>query len=459
MITVQTDYEHAPSRVSRSNPFLRRLTAATGGGMFLDGYVFAALAAVIAGHSFTHDLGLSAFELGLISSSTLIGTVIGGPVIGYVTDRVGRKPMFLMDICGFLACSLLMLTVTAAWEVVVLGLILGAVIGGDYSIGSPLLGEFTPARKRGSYLSILEILWNVGYVVSFFIGFLVLSAFPDAWRFVLAGPAIPAAIILLLRHGLPESPRWLLSKGRTEEAHAIIAQLPPGVDVSTFTLEDVQKTRWTTLFRKEYVSRTIFCSVFWICIVIPYFALSFFQAEVLSIIGLQNPVVGALIGTIIALIGATTGWFLIDRVGRRFILIMPMFVTFAFLMLVALNKVLNLSVGVTVVAFFGYLFFYGIMSILPGVYPLEVFPTSVRTSGMGFSAAMSRVGAAIGTFLLPVVLVGFGLSAVLFGLAAVCLIGGITSVFLAPETAGKELTETGALTVVNAKKMNRSAAR
>ena len=287
----------------------------------------------------------------------------------------------------------------------------------------------------------------------------MLSAFPDAWRFVLAGPAIPAAIILLLRHGLPESPRWLLSKGRTEEAHAIIAQLPPGVDVSTVTLEDVQKTRWTTLFRKEYVSRTIFCSVFWICIVIPYFALSFFQAEVLSIIGLQNPVVGALIGTIIALVGATTGWFLIDRVGRRFILIMPMFVTFAFLMLVALNKVLNLSVGVTVVAFFGYLFFYGIMSILPGVYPLEVFPTSVRTSGMGFSAAMSRVGAAIGTFLLPVVLVGFGLSVVLFGLATVCLIGGITSVFLAPETAGKELTETGALTVVNAKKMNRSAAR
>ncbi|WP_248761115.1 MFS transporter [Pseudarthrobacter sp. SSS035] len=141
--------------------------------------------------------------------------------------------------------------------------------------------------------------------------------------------------------------------------------------------------------------------------------------------------------------GAAVGWLLIDRVGRRLILIVPMFATCVFLVLVALNKVLDMSVGVTVTAFFGYLFFYGIMSILCGVYPLEVFPTSVRTSGMGFAAAMSRVGAATGTFLLPIVLASFGLNVVLFGLAAVCLIGGVTAFFMAPETAGKELTETG----------------
>ncbi|WP_427008562.1 MFS transporter [Pseudarthrobacter sp. H2] len=444
-MSTQTHNEVNLHQNRQSNAFLRRLTGATGGGMFLDGYVFAAIAAVIAGGTFTGDLGLSAVDLGLISSSTLVGTTIGGPVIGYLTDVFGRKPMFLVDILTFLTCSLLMFTVTDVWQIVALGLVLGMAIGGDYSIGSPLLGEFTPASKRGNYLGILEILWNVGYVLSFLVGYLVLHAFPQAWHFILASPAIPAIIILLLRHGLPESPRWLLSKGRTAEAHAVIAQLPPHQQAMNFTLESVEKTRWTTLFSKAYIGRTVFCCIFWICIVIPYFALVFFQSEVLSVLGLENPVIGALIGTCIALVGAAVGWALIDKVGRRLILIVPMFATFAFLTLVALNKVLDLSVGVTVTAFFGYLFFYGIMSILCGVYPLEVFPTSVRTSGMGFAASMSRVGAAAGTFLLPVVLASFGLNVVLFGLAAICLIGGIVALTMAPETAGKELTETGSV--------------
>jgi putative MFS transporter len=439
----QTTQVLTQTRGRQSNAFLGRLTAATGGGMFLDGYIFAAIAAVIAGGLITHDLGLSSIDLGLISSATLIGTVIGGPIIGYLTDMFGRKPMFIVDVCAFLICSLLMLAVTTVWQIVVLGIILGMAIGGDYSIGSPLLGEFTPAHKRGSYLGLLEILWNVGYVVSFLVGFLVLREYPHAWHIVLASPAIPAAIILLLRHGLPESPRWLLSKGRIAEAQAVIAQLPDYEESSTFGLEEAEKTRWTMLFSKAYVGRTVFCCTFWVCIVIPYFALVFFQSDVLAVIGLKDPIVGALIGTCVALVGASVGWFILDRVGRRLSLIIPMFATFGFLTLVALNKVLGLSVGLTVTAFFGYLFFYGIMSILPGVYPLEVFPTSIRTSGMGFAASMSRIGAAAGTFLLPLVLARFGLNVVLFGLAAVCLFGGVMAIFMAPETAGKELTETG----------------
>lgn len=431
------------SASNSSNGFLARLTAATGGGMFLDGFVFAAIAAVIAQGTFTHDLALSSSMLGLVSASTLIGTVIGGPLIGYLTDAVGRKPMFILDLCIFLVCALLMLFVTAAWEIVILGVFLGMAIGGDYAIGSPLLGEYTPARKRGYYLGLLEILWNVGYVLSFLIGYLVLSAFPQAWHFVLASAAIPAAVILLLRHGLPESPRWLLAKGRTEEAQQVLAQ--SGLTEQSLEYKDEleDETKWTTLFEPEYISRTIFSCVFWICIVIPYFALTFFQSDVLRTIGMTNAVVGALIGTCVALIGATVGWFLIDRVGRRIILIVPMFATATFLAVVALNKILHLSIAITIICFFGYLLFYGVMSILPGVYPLEVFPTSVRTSGMGFSAAASRVGAAAATFVLPIGLSAFGLSPVLFALAGVCLIGGITSLALAPETAGKSLSETG----------------
>lgn len=438
--------------------FLRRLTAATGGGMFLDGFVFATLAAVIAGTAFAKELGLTPLTLGLISSSTLFGTMIGGPLLGYVTDRIGRKPMFMIDICVFLGASLAMFFVTAPWEIIALGVLLGMVIGGDYSIGSPLLGEFTPARNRGRYLAILEILWNVGYVVAFFIGFVILSLAPEAWRFVLASSAVPAGIILLLRHGLPESPRWLIGKGRPAEAEKVLEDLGVSMaDAAGYLAEPEEKTKWRVLFSKAYVGRTAFAALFWVCIVVPYFALTFFQADVLRTLGITNAVVAALLGTIIALIGAATGWYLIDKVGRRPLVILPMFVCGGALIIVALGDVFAFPTAVNVVCFFGYLYFYGIMSILCGVYPLEVFPTSVRTSGLGLSSGFSRVGAAIATFLVPIGFASLGLAPVLIILGAVSLFGGVISVILAPETARKDLTKTGAVRVIDAKAMGQDA--
>ncbi|PDQ34945.1 MAG: hypothetical protein B5766_08595 [Candidatus Lumbricidophila eiseniae] len=437
--------------------FLRRLTAATGGGMFLDGFVFATIAAVIAGTAFTKELGLTPVTLGLISSATLVGTMIGGPLIGYLTDIVGRKPMFIVDLCIFLGASLAMFLVTEPWQIIALGVILGMAIGGDYAIGSPLLGEFAPARNRGRYLSVLEILWNVGYVTAFFLGLVVLTLAPEAWRFVLASSAIPAGLILMLRHGLPESPRWLIGKGRRAEADKVFAELGMDPARAGYLDEPEAKTRWRTLFSRAYIGRTAFTSLFWVCIVIPYFALTFFQSEILDTLGIENPIVAALLGTMIALIGAATGWYLIDKVGRRPLLIIPMFVCGTALTVVALGDLLAFPVLINVVCFFAYLFFYGIMGILCGVYPLEVFPTSVRTSGLGLASGFSRVGAAIATFLVPIGFATFGLVPVLLILAGVSVFGGVISLILAPETARKNLTDTGAVSVVDAKRMGKIA--
>lgn len=434
--------EHHTAR--RRRRFLRRLTAATGGGMFIDGFVFACIAVVVAGQTFRRDLDITPLWLSMISASTLVGTIAGGPVIGHLTDRVGRRRMFTFDLLLFLAASVLMYVVIAPWQIVALGVVLGFAVGGDYAIGSPLLGEFAPAENRGSYLGLLEILWNVGYVAAFFVGFLITRADPDAWRWVLSLGAVPAAVVLALRHGLPESPRWLISQGRRDEAEEIlVTHLGIAPESAEFADEPAQEDSgaFRTLFHRDYVARTLFCCVFWVCIVLPYFALTFFQADILTTIGVSDPLFTAVFGTCVALVGASLGWWLIDRVGRRGILISPMFVTGAALAVVAFHA--YLPHAVTVCCFFLYLFAYGVMSILPGVYPLEVFPTSVRTTGMGVSAAASRIGAAVGTFLLPLFLTEFGLTTTLLLTAGVCMVGGITSVLLAPETSGRSLTRTG----------------
>jgi MFS transporter, putative metabolite transport protein len=111
-----------------------------------------------------------------------------------------------------------------------------------------------------------------------------------------------------------------------------------------------------------------------------------------------------------------------------------------FLYLVSLDT--HLPVAVAAFCFFGYLFSYGIMSILPGIYPEEVFPTSVRSAGVGVATAASRAGAAVGTFALPHILNAWGLPALMIIMGTVSLIGAITSYSWAPETNGRALTET-----------------
>lgn len=424
----------------KARRFLRRLTAATGGGMFIDGFVFATFAAALAGRA-VDTLRVSSLWESLISSSVLIGTFFGGIALGYVTDRIGRKPMFTIDLSVFLGCSVLLFFVAAPWQIFALGLVMGLAVGADYSIGSPLLGEFTRAGHRGNFLGVLEILWNVGYVVAYLIGYAINSYAPGAWRVILVASAVPAVICLVMRHGLPESPRWLASKGRREEAMEIMRTAMGTDRPGDLANEEEAKTSWKVLFTRDYLRRTIFAGTFWSAIVLPYFALTFFQPDILRVLGLGGAsLLGALLGTIVALGGATTGWYLVDRVGRRKILIPPMFGCAVFLLFAALYAHLPTAVGA--LCFFGYLFSYGIMSILAGILPEEVFPSSVRASGVGVATAMSRIAAAFGTFLLPLVQDAFGTPVVLLFMAAVSAAGGVLSWFWAPETNGRELTET-----------------
>jgi MFS family permease len=303
------------------------MTAATGGGMFIDGFVFATFAAAMAGRA--HDeLRVTALWESLISASVLVGTFFGGLFLGYVTDRIGRRPMFTIDLSVFLACAVLIYFVQESWQVFAIGLVMGLAVGADYSIGSPLLGEFAQARNRGNRLGLLEIMWNVGYVVAYMVGYAINTYEPGAWRFILAASAVPAIICLIMRHGLPESPRWLISKGRREEALAILRDQMEIADPGDVVEEEETGTRWGLLFSKDYLRRTVFACTFWSAIVMPYFALTFFQPTILRTLGLgDSALLGALLGTIIALVGATIGWYLVDRVlvpaggGRRDLLL------------------------------------------------------------------------------------------------------------------------------------------
>jgi len=428
----------------KARRFLAKLTLVTGGGMFIDGYVFAVIGITLALAPFTHDLGVSTLWSSWISSATLIGIFLSAFICGRLTDRYGRRGLFIADLATFAVAAVVMFFVQTALEMFVLALIMGFAVGADYAIGSPLVSEFAPSNLRGKLTSTLQIAWNVGYVIAYLIGYFITKSNPGAWRWILLSACVPAVLALLGRIGLPESPRWLVSKGRKDEAEKVLKDhLDWNLESQDFGEEAVVQAPVRDLFTRAQTARTIFACAFWICLVLPYFGIIFFQPEVLKALnvvgtGTGATIFAALIGTIVALVGVTIGVFLVERVGRRKLLIGPLWVCGAALIVVAFDNAL--PSGLIAVCFFLYLFSYGIASMLCGVYPMELFPTTLRTTGVGFASSMSRVGAAAGTFLFPYLL-RWSVSVSMIVMAIVCIIGAIMSQIMAPETKGKTLTE------------------
>ncbi|NLU74044.1 sugar porter family MFS transporter [Streptomyces sp. HNM0575] len=416
-----------------------KLKLATQIGEGLDGYVIGGIGLALT--ALTADLHLSTLEEGLVGASPLIGIFVGGPFLGWLADRMGRRPLFLCDMLIFLIGSVLQFFVTDGAQLFIVRLIMGIAIGGEYAIGAPLLSEYAPSRGRGRLLASLEISWYVGYALATVVGAL-LAGVEGGWRWSLASSALIAAVCLTLRGGIPESARWLLSRGRRSEAEALIARYGIEVDVDGELAEGRQSMErrqgaLRALFTRRHIRSTVFAGTFWACLVLPYFAISTFWGPVFEALGMgDNAAAALLVYSFTAVAGVTAGCLVVDRIGRRRLLIPPFWITAAGLALVA---VWPESTFVIVAGFLFFIFLNAASSALTAVYPLEVFPTSVRTTGVGFATAMSRVGAAVGTFLLPMGLDRFGVEFVLLTGAGVLALGGVVSHFLAPETTDLDL--------------------
>ena len=429
----------ATARETRS--FLRRVTLATAWGEGLDGFDLGIISVVIV--YITTQLDITPSWAGLIGASSLVGIFVGAPVFGYLTDRFGRRRLFTLDLVIFLVAGVLQAFAQSGWQLFALRLVLGLAIGAEYAIGAPMLAEFVPARGRGSRLALLEVCWYLGFLLSVLVGY-SLIALGVNWRWILASSAVPALVTLLLRIGLPESPRWLLSRGRTAEARRVVRQhLGDGYfDTEGFAEESSQRAGLRMLFAKGVRGKTIFVCAFWACLVAPYFAIFTFAPQVLRSLQLSDDWAGTIAVNGLAALGAVAGLYIVERFGRRQMLIGPFWISAAALFVVGFW--VHAPALVIVLAFGIYAFCNAVSGDLTAVYPAEVFPTEVRTSGVGLASAASRVGAAIGTWLLPIGIASIGVGPCMIIGGVICVVGAVLSHTMAPETAGRTLTDTGA---------------
>ncbi|GGI76846.1 MFS transporter [Pseudarthrobacter scleromae] len=410
------------------------------GGMLLDGYILGIVGPVSS--AMADELQLSPLWEGLIVAAALLGILAGSPLGGWAADKWGRKPLFTFDIALFTVASAMQFFIDSPVLLLVARLLMGIAIGIEYSVGWPLMGEFSPTRLRGRLLGAMNIAWYGGFMMAYLIGYLLNEYTEIGWRFILGTSTFLALLLFIARLGMPESPRWLFSVGRRDEARLLAQKYLPDDALSDLEHEDVRKGSFAMLFSRQYWRSTLFISGFWFCAVAPYFAIATFADSVLHQYGLAGGLAGGVGLSAVALAGVVITFFLIDKLGRRVLTVPTQWLCAVVLAVIGIWG--GAPPAVVLVLFLVFSFFNAGYTTLTGVYPAEIFPTEIRGIGTGFATSISRIGAFVGTFLMPLAIENLGTSTTMLIAAAVAFAGAGLSQWLAPETKGMSLTEAAA---------------
>ncbi|MBM7341950.1 MFS transporter [Pantoea coffeiphila] len=428
------------------NGFHQLMTVRAGGGWILDGYVLSIIGVAIV--QFSGYLHLDSFWQGLVAASAMFGTFFSGFLGGWLTDKVGRQRLFFVGPILFILGSIGTFWTESGVMLFFLRFLIGVGVGLEYPVAGSLLTEFLPQKNRGPRLAGLTILWFAGAALAYIVGNAILAhGGDDAWRYVLASPAVLGVALFLIRLGTPESPRWLVSKGRLAEAEQIIKK----VYGATFSLANLpkeseeQKVSIRTLLNAGYGKRMLFVAVFWSAAVVPMFAVYSFAPVVLQALNLKGEwaSMGSVIITLLFVVGCIIATRLIDTMGRRKLIIHSFL--WSSLALLGLGAASHGSEMLVLALFGAYAVFIGGAQVLELVYPNELFPTEVRAFAVGMGSSLSRIGSAAGTWLVPYSLATLGIGHTMYAAAAVSVLGLLVSVWLAPETKGMTLEKAASL--------------
>lgn len=428
------------------NNFHQLMSLRAGGGWILDGYILSIIGVVIV--QFSQSLQLDSFWQGMVAASAMLGTFFSGFLGGWLTDRIGRRRLFFVGPVLFIVGSLGSLWVESGIALFILRFLVGIGVGLEYPVAGSLLTEFLPQKHRGRRLAALTIMWFAGAALSYMVGNFILARGGDeAWRIVLASSAVLGLLLLIVRLGTPESPRWLVSKGRLAEAESIIKKVyGPSFSLANMPEQALEaKVSLVDLVRSGYGKRMLFVAVFWSAAVVPMFAVYSFAPVVLQALNLKGDWAsyGSVLITLLFVVGCIVATRLIDSLGRRPLIIHSFL--WSTLALLGLGLFSDGSEILVLVLFGAYALFIGGAQVLELVYPNELFPTEIRAFAVGMGSSLSRIGAAAGTWLVPISLQGIGIGNTMLIAALVSLTGLVVSVWLAPETRGMTLETAASL--------------
>ncbi|HDR7377967.1 TPA: MFS transporter [Bacillus toyonensis] len=359
------------------------------------------------------DWGLSTQEMGWIGSINSIGMAVGALLFGILSDKIGRKSVFIITLLLFsIGSGLTALTTTLAMFLV-LRFLIGMGLGGELPVASTLVSESVEAHERGKIVVLLESFWAGGWLIAALISYFVIPKY--GWEVAMVLSAVPALYALYLRWNLPDSPRF----ERVEKRPSVIENI---------------KSVWSGEYRKA----TIMLWILWFCVVFSYYGMFLWLPSVMVLKGfsLIKSFQYVLIMTLAQLPGYFTAAWFIERLGRKFVLVTYLIGTAcsAYLFGVA-DSLTVLIVAGMLLSFFN----LGAWGALYAYTP-EQYPTAIRGTGAGMAAAFGRIGGIIGPLLVGYLVAAQASLSLIFTIfCGSILIGAFAVVILGQETKQREL--------------------
>ncbi|MDV6285335.1 sugar porter family MFS transporter [Rhodococcus jostii] len=407
------------------------------------------------------DLQLTSFTEGLVVSILIFGAAIGALIGGRMSDRFGRRHNILVlaiiFMIGTIGCVL-----SPTWEVLALfRFILGLAVGGASATVPVYLSEISPTERRGSVVSRNEVMIVVGQFAAFVINAIIFNIWGEhenVWRFMLLVAVIPAIFLFAGMLRMPESPRWLMSQDRHDEALAVLLQVR-SPERARAELEEVR-----ALAEEEKLSQTggaADLSVKWIRrLIFIGVGLGVFQqatginsvmyygTQLLGDAGFSSnaAIVANTLNGLFSVLGVLTGVALINRIDRRKMLLGGFTLTTTFHVLVGLSAFLlpDGTLKAYLILTFVVLFVFSMQATIgPLVWLMlsEIFPLKIRSFAIGVCIFALWIANAVVALLFPPVVAALGIGATFFifaGLGVLALVFIKTQV---PETRGRSLEE------------------
>jgi len=423
----------------------RALWAATL-GMFLDGFDLSILA--IALLPLTSQWQPSPADVGTLMAMALLGSLVGGVLGGWVTDRFGRQRLLLPNVALYLLGALIS-AVSPDLEILLLGrFVTGLAIGLDYPLVATIVAEYSATARRGRGFAWVNLAWFAGAIFSTLLGLALLPLGADSWRWMLASAVLPALALLWLRRRLPESPRWLLRRGQVEAAASALRRLEPGLDAGALRARlaefGCERMPLTPLWQRQVWRRRLILGILpWFCLDVVSLGIALYLPSVLRRTEVaSSDTAAAAINLLFELVTALAIVYIlprVDRIGR-----IPLQKRgFALMALGLVLFALGVAMPSVVVLFAGSTLYALGLGLGPAVtifaLAVEIFPTEWRASIAGLATSVSRLGAVFSAVLFPVLEQGVGIAVLLLGIAAVAWLGRATTARFAVESGARSL--------------------